>query len=105
MPKNDRRERVNRNENVNPPEFGHEPGHGDHHPGTREAEDEGELELLHDLGHLLEEGRVFGFFAGGAPRHVDAEHVRQDGLGDVQADAAEEDHKERDPGEVLEQRG
>ena len=92
-------------EDADLPEVGHEAGEHDHHGGGAEDEDEGALELCQDLGHLLEEGGVLGLLGGGAPAHVDADHMADDGLADVEADAAEEDAEQRDPLEVLEDGG
>jgi len=55
------------------------------HEGKRPAEGAG------DAGDFFEEGVVGGFFGGGTPLHVDGEEVAEEGLGDVQGDAAEED--------------
>lgn len=102
MRKDNRGERPYRDEQPDLPKVRHEMRQHDHHGGRREAEEQGPLELLQNLGHLLEEGGVLGLLGGGAPGHVDAEHVADDGLGDVQADAAEEDGEDGDPAQVLE---
>ena len=74
-------------------------GHGD------DGEGHAEPEVLEDLGHLDEEVGELEFFRRRAPRHVDLEHVREDGLGDVDGDAAEEDEEHEEPLEVLGERG
>lgn len=61
------------------------------------------LEALEDLGHLLEEVTGDGLLGGGAPLHVDAEHVRAEGEEEVETDAAEEDGEHGHPHEVLEE--
>lgn len=63
------------------------------------------LEASDDLGDLSEEVGVVLFFGGGTPVHVDAEHVCADGEEDVEGYAAEEDHEEWHPFEVLQERG
>jgi hypothetical protein len=60
-----------------PPEGRHKISTGNHHSGTAEAEEEGSLERLEDLGKLDEKGCLLDLFAGGAPIHVDFEHVRE----------------------------
>jgi hypothetical protein len=62
------------------------------------------LEIAEDLGYLLEEVRVVLFLGGGAPLHVDAEHVREDRQVEVEGQAAEEDREQAQPFEVLEER-
>ena len=77
----------------------------DQHGRPDNADGKRELEPLDDARNLLEECDIFRFLGRGAPRHVDAEHVREDGLRDVHGDATEEDRQERDPGEVLQEGG
>ena len=96
-------EREDGDEDVDAPEGGHEQGARHHHGHHQKDKDERALELLEQLGHLGEEGGVLGLLAGRAPLEVDAEHVGQDGLADVQAHAAQEDGQQRHPLEVLEQ--
>ena len=70
----------------------------DNHARSHEdAEGECEAEFVEDFGDFLEEGRVVDFFCGGAPGHVDGEEVREDGLGDVHGEAADEDGHEGEP--------
>lgn len=65
------------------PEVDHGPDHGDRaHVHV--------LEGFEDLGHFLEEVGVLGFFGGGAPFHVDAEHVGEKREVEVEGEAAEE---------------
>ena len=75
-----------------------EAGHGDDGKGHAEPE------LLEHLGHLDEEVGELELLGRRAPRHVDLEHVREDGLGDVDRDAAEEDEEHEEPLEVLGER-
>jgi hypothetical protein len=73
----------------------------DNHTGSHDdAENESVLEVLDDLADFLEESRVFGFLAGGAPVHFNAEHVRQEGLRQMHGETAEEDGHHGDPHEV-----
>ena len=73
----------------------------DHAADARHDEHVHPLEVLEDLGDLLEEIRGFGFLGGGAPLHVDAEHVSEQREEDVEGDAAEEDGEHGHPLEVL----
>lgn len=59
------------------------------------------LETLDNLGHFLEEVRVFFFLGGGAPRHLDLEHMRQNRNAEMERQAAEEDGHQWQPLEVL----
>jgi len=77
----------------------------DHGRGGADAEHERELEFAEDGGDLLEERGGRCFFGGGAPGHVDAAQVADDGLGDVHGHAAEEGREEEQPLEVLEEAG
>lgn len=63
------------------------------------------LEALEDLRDLLEEVAVFFLFGCGAPLHVDAEHMREDGHAKMERYAAEEYSEHGHPLEVLEQGG
>lgn len=47
----------------------------DYKTNHRKAEDEGEFESLKEARKFFEEGGVFDFFGGCAPRHIDLEHV------------------------------
>lgn len=69
-------------------------GEDDHGGDRDDAKGKGEFEPAEDDGDLVEEGSARRLFGRGAPRHVDRQHVRRDGLGDVQRDAAEEDGQE-----------
>ena len=72
----------------------------DHARQTEHGEEHAELEFLEHFGHLDEEVGELGFFGGGAPGHVDLEHVREEGLRDVEGEAAEEDAEHECPFEV-----
>lgn len=61
------------------------------------------LEGLEHAGDLDPEVGGFGFFARGAPCHVNLEHVCEESLRDVQGEAAEEDGEHEEPFEVLEE--
>lgn len=77
-------------------------GHDDHADDARERKQDGVLEgpgHLRDLDEEVGEGDLLG---GGAPGHVDGEHVAEEGLGDVQGHAAEEDDEHETPFEILE---
>ena len=74
-----------------------------HHPSNpRQCKEHAEFESLSDFGHFDEEIRGFDFFRGGAPGHIVAEHVGEDGGGDVKGKTAEEDGEEEGPFEVEE---
>lgn len=92
------------NEEPNLPEVGYRDCQRDHHADAGKDKDEGEFEVLDDLGDFLKKGRVLGLLGRRAPRHVDAKQMAENGLADVQGDAAEEDGNERQPLEVLNQR-
>ena len=77
----------------------------DHANDPDEGESDTELEFLEHLGHLDEEIGKLGFLGGGAPGHVDFEHVREQGLGHVEGQAAKEDAEHEDPFEVFEDCG
>ena len=77
----------------------------DHTDDTDNRKSDTELEFLEHLGHLDEEIGKLGFLGGGAPGHVDFEHVREQGLGHVEGQAAEEDAEHEDPFEVFEDCG
>lgn len=91
MCSNAQRQRKNRNERIDPPKSWRR-NRQNNHADNRNA-DEGKCppERLCHSRNLFEEGVVGGFFGGGAPLHVDGEEVAEEGLGDVQGDAAEED--------------
>ena len=65
------------------PERRCEAGARNNHGDTAKTEDEGSFELPQDLRRLFEEGGVLNFFGGRAPRHVEAEHVGEEGLRDM----------------------
>lgn len=67
----------------------------------QETVQESELEPLQDANDFLSEMDFFDFFGGGAPCHVDLEEVTQDGLRDVDGEAAEEDGEHGDPFQVV----
>ena len=77
----------------NPPLLRHNALHSQYHHASshRNTKRKGKAEFVEDFGDFLEEGRVVDFFCGGAPRHVDGEEVREDGLGDVHGEATDED--------------
>ena len=61
----------------------------ENHAGNpRQCKEHAKLESLSDFRDLDEEVRGFYFFGGGAPNHVVAEHVRENGGGDVEREAA-----------------
>ena len=74
----------------------------DHHGHQCDADRKGIFEAPDHQLHLVEEFDVGGLLGGGAPAHVDGEHVRENGLGNVEGDTAEEDGEEGNPGEVFE---
>ena len=59
--------------------------------------------LLEDLGNLEEKVGLVELLGRGAPRHVDLEHVREEGLAQVQAQPAEEDDEHGQPLEVFDE--
>jgi hypothetical protein len=75
-----------RNEIVDLPAIRHKAAlcQGDHTDDSEQSKEDAELEPLDDFRDLDEEVAEFCFLAGGAPRHVDLEHVRQQGLRDMQ---------------------
>ena len=105
MRRNNHRLRENRHKSIDPPENRYEPRQNNHHSSRERAERQRPLEVLQNLRDLDEEIRVFGFLARGAPHHLDGEHVGDDGLADVQRDAAEEDGEEGDPADVFPEGG
>lgn len=92
MTRHTKRQREDRHKRINPPHLGHsltrQQNHANH---KRTAKRKRILEPLQHTRNLLEKGKTGGFFGRGAPLHVDAEEVGEQGLGDVQRDAAEED--------------
>lgn len=105
MRENERAQRHDRDELVDPPQRRRELGQIDHRGDHDEAERERDPELLDQLPDFDEEGRVLDFLHRGAPLHVDPEQVREDGAADVDGDAAEEDVQQEHPLEVLEDGG
>jgi hypothetical protein len=79
----DGRQRPDGGEEVDAPEGRGDGGEADHAGAADDAEEEGEFELLQQLRHLFEEGRVFNLLGRRAPGHVDGEHVGEEGLADV----------------------
>lgn len=72
----------------------------DHAGNSCQCKKHAKLESLSDFRDFDKEIRGFYFFGGGAPSHVVAEHVREDGGGDVEGEAAEEDGKKEGPFEI-----
>ena len=104
MRENDGSDRIDGEEGRDPPLDGEDvvAAYDQSHAG--EAEDECVLESPQDADDLLAEVDIVNFLGRCSPGHVDLEEVAEDGLRDVQGDAAKEDGKKRDPGEVLEER-
>jgi hypothetical protein len=75
--------------------------HDDHGCDHGERHADGVFERLGHLGDFHEEVGELDFLAGCAPRHVDAEHVAEQRLRDVERHAAEEDDEHEAPGEVF----
>lgn len=72
-----------------------------HHPhNPNQREEHAEFKSFGDFGDFDEEIRSFDFFGGRAPGHVVADHVGEEGGGDVQGEAAEEDAEDEGPFEV-----
>ncbi len=65
--------------------------HDDHNRNRQERQRNRVLERSRDFRDLDEEVRELDFLRGGAPGHVDAEHVAEERLRDVERHAAEED--------------
>jgi len=64
----------------------------DHHAGEQEDDDVHVLEVFDDLVHADEEACLLELLARRRPFHVDAEEMAADGFGEVDGEAAEEDH-------------
>lgn len=105
MRNHDRRQRVDRLKSIDLPFPGESVRPTYHESRTAEAEEEGELEALEQTWHFFEESDVFHFLSRCAPGHVNFEEMTEEGLGDVQGDATEEDCKEKEPFVVLEDWG
>jgi hypothetical protein len=88
MTNNNRAQRIDGGEILNPPLPWDHGGADNHHSRHAEAKDEREFEALEQPRDFLEERDVFHFFGRGAPGHVNFEEVAEQGLGDVQGDAA-----------------
>ncbi len=101
MSENDGRQRPDGGEEIDAPKRRRDGGQTDHARGAQEAEQKREFEFLEEFGNFLEEGGILDFLGRGAPAHVDGEHVAEQGLADVQGEAAEEDGEQEDPLEVL----
>jgi hypothetical protein len=97
------RPRKNTRQAIDLPAVGRKLAEVDHAADHREHEHVHPLEAFPDLGQLRKEVGVVLFFGRGTPAHVDGEHVRANGQQDVERDAAEEDHEEWHPLEVLEE--
>ena len=69
----------------------------DHRSDEDPREEPREPEALEDLGHLLEEVGPLDFLLRRAPGDVVAEHVREERLGEVDRQAAEEEEAARNP--------
>ena len=65
-----------------------------------QREKQAEFKLFGDFRDFDEEIRAFDFFGRRAPGHVVADHVGQEGGGDVEGEAPEEDAEEEGPFEV-----
>ena len=74
----------------------------DHAGNPRQCKEHAKLESLSDFRDLDKEVRRFYFFGGGAPSHVVAEHMGENGGGDVEGEAAEEDGEKKGPFEIEE---
>lgn len=79
-------------------------GQDNHGKNTNQSERDAELELANHLRYLDEEIAELGLLARRTPSHVDLEHVRQQGLRDVQRQTAQKDGQHDDPLEVFQQR-
>jgi hypothetical protein len=101
MTNNNRAQRINRHEILNPPLPRHHRRAHNHHGHHAEAKYEREFEALEQPRDFFEKGDVLDFLGRGAPGHVDFEEVAEEGLGDVEGDAAEEDGEEKEPFEVF----
>ena len=102
MADNNRTQRVNRHEISNPPLPRHRRRPRNHNARTRKAKHKRPLESPQQPRKFFEERRVFDFFSGGAPTHVNLEEMADEGLRDVNGDSAEEDGEEEEPFEILE---
>lgn len=91
-------------ETINLPSVGSEATQVDHATDHGNHDHEHPFEAVEDLGHLNEEVRVLLLLSGGSPVHVNGEHVRTDGHGDVERETTEEDDEEWHPSEVLQKR-
>lgn len=100
MADDDGAERVDGDEEVDLPEVWHGEATADHGRTGDDAEDKGTLELLQNLRDFVEESCVCDFLGRRTPIHFDAEHVTEQGLGDMERDTTEENGEERDPFEV-----
>ena len=101
MAHHDHGERENGRECVNLPA----PGEGeiarDHEARAAEAEDKGELEAAQDSQRFLAEIDLLGLLSCGAPRHIDLEEVREQGLREMERETAHEDGEHGNPLDVL----
>ena len=77
-------------------------GSTDHASGASEAEEESPLEALEESRKFFKESNILNFLGGGAPGHVNADEMAENGLEDVDRDATHEDGHEWEPHEILE---
>lgn len=70
----------------------------DHHDDDKQADDDGEPEAAQDLGDLDEEVGALDFFFSRAPSDVVGDAVRDEGLGEVHGEAAEEEEAKGERG-------
>ena len=77
-------------------------GKYDHHGNHDNTPDKRHLELSDNGRNLLEKRGIGRLLGGGAPGHVDAKEMAEDGLGDVDGNAAEEGGQNKEPFEALE---
>ena len=100
-----RRHRQNSHKIRNHPVIRHHPSQPrsqrNHHRNGDQRKGHAELEPFQDQGHFLEEGGGGDLLGGGAPGHVVAEHVGDQGGGDVEGEAAEEDGEHEGPFKVF----
>lgn len=77
-------------------------GKYDHHGNHGNTPDKRHLELSDDSWNLLEKRGIGCLLGCGAPGHVDAKEMAEDGLGDVDGNAAEEGGQNEEPFGVFE---
>lgn len=74
----------------------------DHSDDTGQRERHAVFKLLQNFGDFDEEVGKLGFLGGGAPSHVNFEHVREKGTGNVKGETAKENAEHERPFEVHE---